>query len=498
MSDVTYLKYTTRHAHQWRKVRACCEGQEAIKRLPGILLRLNPVDRSAENRLRNQQYLERAVFFNASGRTRDGLIGLAFAKDPQVNFGKFEYLADNADGQGVSIYHAAQKGLAGVLETGRHGFLTDMVNDQPAIIGYNAEDIINWRYESLNGKKRLIMLVLREYVEDQTNEWTNSCIEQYRVYRLVNDEVYVSIYRDRYNGTKGRQNAEYAVIATPEISLPSSAFPKLKEIPFAPVGAKSNSLADCDVAPLLGLADMNIAHFRNSADYEDSAFFCGQVQAWVSGLDIEWRDKLIDQGIYIGSRNVLLLPVNGQFGMSQATANTMSKEAMDDKAKLMVAIGARVVEQSEITKTATQAAGDLATGTSVLGLCAGNTSEALTRALQWAGLFDNAKAFADAQFAITQKFDEQVIDPQKLTAMVEAWQAGAFPVTDLRTYMKKVGALSPERTDADMDAELEVEAADKLTALAKETKITSPAPTPGPNNGRKPPSTKTPGSGRKV
>jgi hypothetical protein len=495
MSSVNYQRFSTRQYNAWRKVRACCDGEEEVKRLPGVLLALNPGDRSPENRLRNQQYRERAVYFNATGRTRDGLIGLAFAKDPDVDFGKFDYLADDANGQGVSIYHAAQKGLAGVMETGRHGFLTDLVNDRPAIIGYNAEDIINWRYESNNDKRRLVLLVLREWVQEPENDWSDDCIEQFRVYRLNNDIVSVEVWRDGNKGTKGRNNANYEIYQQPDILLPSTATRHLKEIPFAPVGAKSNSLLDCDVAPLLGLANMNLAHFRNSADYEDSVFFCGQVQAWCSGLDIEWRDKLIEQGIYIGSRNVLLLPANGQFGMTQAQANTMAKEAMDNKEKLMVAIGARVVEQSEITKTATQAAGDLATGTSVLGLCAGNASEAITRALRWCGLFGSAKAFDGAKFAITQKFDEQVMDPQKLTAMVEAWQAGAFPVTDLRDYLKRVGALAPERTNADMDAEVEAEAADKLKALAKETAITKPAPTPGPNNGRKPTSSKTPSFG---
>jgi hypothetical protein len=37
---------------------------------------------------------------------------------------------------------------------------------------------------------------------------------------------------------------------------------------------------------------MNIAHYHNSAEYENSVFLCGQIQPVMTGLDTEWRDWL--------------------------------------------------------------------------------------------------------------------------------------------------------------------------------------------------------------
>ena len=61
------------------------------------------------------------------------------------------------------------------------------------------------------------------------------------------------------------------------------------------------------------MAALNLAHYRNSADYEDSVFFNGQPQPWMAGLTEEWRDWLKKEGIVIGSRVILPLPENGSF-----------------------------------------------------------------------------------------------------------------------------------------------------------------------------------------
>ncbi|MDP0908071.1 hypothetical protein Q6322_30065, partial [Klebsiella pneumoniae] len=48
------------------------------------------------------------------------------------------------------------------------------------------------------------------------------------------------------------------------------------EIPFTFVGAQNND-PSIDESPLAALVEINLGHYRNSADYEDSVFLCGQV-----------------------------------------------------------------------------------------------------------------------------------------------------------------------------------------------------------------------------
>ena len=71
-------------------------------------------------------------------------------------------------------------------------------------------------------------------------------------------------------------------------------------IPFEFIGAENND-STVDDAPLWPLAYLNLHHFRNSADYEDSVFLIGQAQPWMSGLTTEWRDWMQEKGVYLGS-----------------------------------------------------------------------------------------------------------------------------------------------------------------------------------------------------
>jgi hypothetical protein len=102
--------------------------------------------------------------------------------------------------------------------------------------------------------------------------------------------------------------------------------------------------------------EINHGHYRNSADYEDSVWFCGQVQPYMTGLDTNWRDHLEKKGVKIGSRSPLLLPKEGSFGYAQAQPNMLAKEAMDSKRDYMVQLGARLIEQNATAKTATRRA----------------------------------------------------------------------------------------------------------------------------------------------
>ena len=443
MNDVGYQRPEFQAAYPaWERVRAACAGEAAVKAIPGALPRINDFDKSKENEARNASYLRRAVWYNATGRTLDGLIGLAFRKDPIIDVGNMKYLLDDADGNGLSIYNIAQKGVEGVLQTARHGYLVDIVNNKPRIVSYAAESIINWRTEMKDGKRRLVLLVLEETKEESAaDSYAVEFVKQWRVYRLVNDVVTCHTVSEKTKDSDGMPVEQEVLIRRSDGNKP-----ELSSIPFFWVGAKTND-SDIDEAPLVGLADLNYAHYRNCTDYEDSVFYCGQAQPWISGLDAEWRDWLVEKKIYVGSRTPISLPVNGQFGIAQAQPNTLAHEAMKDKEQQMVSLGARLVEMGKITKTATQAAGDLASSNSVLTLVCSNTSEALIRAIQTCGEFERGTPYAEANFRITQDYTEVTIDAGMLTALVKAWQSGGYPKTAMWDYFRKVGLMDQEMTD---------------------------------------------------
>jgi len=81
-------------------------------------------------------------------------------------------------------------------------------------------------------------------------------------------------------------------------------------------------------------------------------------------------------------------------------------------------------------------------------------SEAYTRAIMWCctymGIADKKVAYQ-----VNQEFVELTADPQMITALVGLWQQRGFAKADLRAYLRKLGLIAPERTDLQIDGELE-------------------------------------------
>ena len=97
-------------------------------------------------------------------------------------------------------------------------------------------------------------------------------------------------------------------------------------IPFTFVGAIDNT-ASIESAPLLELADLNLAHYIDSADFQESVYFVGQPQFYMENVDQQMYETIKKDGLYIGCKNAF--PV--KLGFAQANPNTLSQTAMDKK-----------------------------------------------------------------------------------------------------------------------------------------------------------------------
>lgn len=152
---------------------------------------------------------------------------------------------------------------------------------------------------------------------DPLDEFSEIEVKSYRVLRLdENNEYSVQVYSD-----------ETGQLIAGEIVYPTNAKgQKWIEIPFIPIGAQSNDFKIDDI-PLESLADINLAHYRNSAEYENAVFICGQVQPVMTELDEDWRDFLVKNGIKLGSMNPLLLPKGAKFEYISANIEMLAKEA---------------------------------------------------------------------------------------------------------------------------------------------------------------------------
>jgi len=484
VADVSFNRVPIAIKERWSVVRDVVSGDNEL-RGDTYLPMLNATDASVENIARNKAYRTRAVWYPATQFTLEGLVGLAFHRDPVTELPtELEYLLKDCDGMGVSLYQQSQAVLSNNLAVGRHGLFVDWseASGHPVIKAYHAESIINWRYDIVDGKATLVMVVLEEEAEEEDGEWGILLVKQWREI-TINEagNVQVRLWREDTGVTKTKrlvsmgtvQNAatgEERIIEAVELRSRGKV---LTEIPFTFIGSNNND-ASIDPAPLYGLAQLNLAHFRNSADYEDSVFFCGQVQPWISGLTEQWRDFMqnpwiIDSNgerrytghkMYIGSRSPLLLPQGASFGMAQAQPNSLAKEAMEHKEAQMVAAGARMIEATKGNKTATGENNDREATTSVLSLCVSNVSEAYQRAIGFCAIFmdmaEKKEGYADA-FKIQQDFVQLQANPQLMAELTKAWQSGLLAKNDVRDFFRRLGLIATERSNDDIDKDVEEE-----------------------------------------
>lgn len=425
-------------------IRDCIEGEQIIKKAGDKYLpRPNAADTSPENVARYKAYKERAVFYNVTQRTLYGLAGQVFTKEPVVEVPSLLDIVNNdANGGGVSLTQLAKRSTLQVLAFGRSGLLVDYPTTEapasraeleagdirPTINVYVPFDIINWRTVTRGARELLSLVVLQETYVYSDDGFEMKKATQWRVLQLTAEGYAVTVWR------KG--SGDYQIHEGPTFPKDSTGN-NLTEIPFTFIGSENNDDMP-DLPPLYDLAALNIAHYRNSADYEESCFIVGQPTPFFAGLTEEWVKDVLKGTIALGSRGAVPLPEGGSAGLLQASPNTMPFEAMEHKERQMVSLGAKLVEQSSVQRTATEANIENTSETSTLSSSAKNVSAAFQWALEWAAKFVGVPETA-IKFELHTDFELARMTPQERAQLVAEWQAGAIAFEEMRDNMRRAG-----------------------------------------------------------
>ena len=183
------IKIETPHPHysalldQWSRCRDAMNGQDSVKTAKAKKGSRSLGDKylprlPAQTDDEYKAYLMRALWFNASGRTRDGLAGLIFAKNPHIDgVGPDDEFLDDMDCEETSLNEFAESLTEEVLGVGRVGVLVDNPDTpdhvksaadaeaegiRPYATIYAAENIINWKTGRVANRTKLVQVVLRE------------------------------------------------------------------------------------------------------------------------------------------------------------------------------------------------------------------------------------------------------------------------------------------------------------------------------------------------
>lgn len=451
--DAEHPQYT-KHKDKWKLIDdVLCE-----ENLVDYLIELNPKDKSQLNKDRNKAYKERAVFYALAGYTASGMLGTVYSKLPEVDVpSAIDYVKYNVDGRGNSITQQSKVVVSDVVSKSRSGlFVTfpatkgaiskaDVVSGKfvPSIHYIHAKRIVNWA-EAQIGSKIFLSLVVFKDTKSSLEDYEHKDVDVYRELYIDPDD---GIYKERHwiENDKGQWEVDGNGIQIPK----GANGQPMSEIPFTFVGAENND-PDVDKPMMHGMCSVNISHYRNSADLEDSSWFAGQPQPWMSGLDLtqENIDLMEKNNIYFGSRNVIMAPEGGTFGVASSPANPLVRQLMVDKVEMMIGIGARMITPGGVAKTAEQSSNERETQHSQLSLATSNVSAAYMKCFGWIGIYTGID-LSEAIFKLNDDFNKIGATPAELKEIIIGFVGGSIPIGDYVAYMKKYGVFDEEKSVED-------------------------------------------------
>lgn len=513
MPDVGFMRREAAYMLPiWMLVRDAIEGETAIKGEYGkraeyyaslttatrdarrYLPQPNPLDRSEENQARYKAYVERAVWYNMTSRTRDGLVGQVYLRPPVSDIPtELDALIDNADGNGLSLEQVSKRATQNTMSFGRAGLLTDYPptegnatveqmqngNIQPTIKAYLPWQICNWATVQRGAKHVLSLVVLQEINMIEIDGFAIEEQITYRVLRLDPKSWTYSVQIWMSGATTGSKEFKGGEPIVPKDHKGQP----FDEIPFAFVGSEANDIWP-DRPPLYDLASLNIAHYRNSADYEESSFIVGQPTPVITGVTEQWVENVLKGAVQLGSRGSISLPVGADAKLLQAAANQMPLEAMKLKEEQALALGAKLVQSQHTVKTATEVMVDTTSESSTLHNVAKNVSAAMEKCLRWACRFVGASDAA-VKYQLNTEFELTRMNANDRLAVVKLWQSGAIAFSEMRSVLRVDGTASlddktaAEQISAEMAAAATMGGAPIADPLQANTP-TAPENTPAP------------------
>lgn len=455
---------------RWQRVKDATGGEYPLKKRdaekPGTYLRIiNPLDYSEYNKRLNDSYRKSAVFYNATGRTLIGLLGMLYRVEPIIPelHKLMEYVKTDIDGNGMGINQQSHATSSKVIQIGRDGLLTDMpmfkkgsvitVIDvengiRPFTKRYDATHIIDWNESSIRGVIVLDLVVLLENVSAFTNEHRieRKSKKRYRILRLT-DGKYTQQLWDEGDDSPGE-----------EFEILDGSGNQWDEIPFEFIGSENND-SRIDFAPLEPLTDVNIGHFRNSADLEHSSFQLSAATPHISDnrykSNLSRPDNKQAKVQKFGETSVIVTGIGGKFEYVQPSPNVLANDLAKGKEQQMIALGAQLISESGGLETAEAVRTKKSADASMLSIISVNVSNGYTKSLGWIAKFLNVKF--GGEYQLNSNFFDIKLTAQERQQIVVEWQSGLYPARIAREQLQASKVIAIDEDLDDLQSEIDGE-----------------------------------------
>ena len=444
--DVKHPDYEE-NEERWKRCRDTVSGSDAVKAAGKEYLPLLDKQTGPDY----EAYVKRALFYGATSRTVQALLGAAFRKDPNYEVpSAFEELLESLTSNGLSILDFSRRTVRELLVVGRVGLLVDVDGEDTVYAEmYKTENIFNWRTARIDGKEEVTMVVLNEEFSDtESDEFAVKKGYQIRVLHLtkgINGQADKYMYWQQLY-RKGLNNDKDTWIKYGDPVVPLRLGARLERIPFFFVNPNSLT-TDTEKPVLLDLVDVNLSHYRSSADLEHGAHYTALPTAWIAGFSP-------DKEYNIGSRTAWVSEkVDAKAGYLEFTGQGLDAlmKLIARKEQLMAVLGARMLEEQKKSAEAADTHRIRQSGESgALSVVVGTASEALELVLQkiiwWKGSNDTKTS---VEYHLNDDFIDDRMKPDELIAFMKLWQSGSISQNTFLYNLKRGEILSPETSIED-------------------------------------------------
>lgn len=374
-------------------------------------------------------YKGRALFFSITGKTVSALVGMVMGRTPITKYSERmkPYFEER---QGAQFLEICSTTTQEVLLEGGYGLFIDasVEGSDPQIVRYCRESIINWRTDEITGKPTMIMLKETIAKPKTDDEYEVNIETQYRKLWLSGQTFVVSVYNE-----KGEQVSQ---------TIPTVRRRPLNYIPFYMINPLGVSM-EVFKPPMLDIVDLNLSHYRTSADLEHGRHFTGLPTPVVSGIEGGGSE------LYIGSQSAWTLPnPDAKAYYLEFTGQGLGslEKAMVEKQSQMASMSARLIDNS---KRGSEAAETVRlrymSETSSLVTVVRSVEDGLNQVYA-----DIADILGEPPPVIqmNKEFMDTKMSAADLTAIVKAYLEGALSKETLIYNLRKGDIISPKQEDA--------------------------------------------------
>lgn len=412
-------------------------------------------------------YKDRGVFYGATSRTITGLTGALMRRSPEVEHpNSIKPVLEDVTSEGYTLEEVMQSTAESILSFGRHGILVDLADSHTSNIyltEYEAVDILNWRTEVIDGQRKLVFIALVESDErvSTDNEFETEYVEQIRVLKIEDGAVVVNLYEREsleFTSGKGEKTTDQTWQQVDVTEGSKDHYPKKKggqpltEIPFVFFGAVSNSV-EPNKPPLLDLVNLNLSHWKVTADYYHGLHFCALPTPYLLGAQDAQKAgsnfKMGPGSAFVSTNE------NAEVGMLEFTGRGLSavRDALKDLESKMAVLGARLLEeQKRAAETAEaltiRASGDSATLSSIASNLDSGFEKVLWYITDWL-----STSPGKLSVETNKDFVAKPMEPRQIAALLQAVQAGRISMNTF-LYQLKLGEILPEHISIDEELKL--------------------------------------------